>query len=148
MPGLLDPAAVGGMQTGGLLDAFMPHAFAQLQQQQQAQASPAVTSATTSPFTPRALDLVHTAAALANRNAYGTDNQQTLGILGGAGFPLFSDPRLIQDQLATMAQGGNRDAEDELRRMIPGFQGGGYGGGWGGNEGGSTDEGVGPGGLG
>jgi hypothetical protein len=139
MPGLLDPASVGGAATGGLLDAFMPHALAQLQQQQQAQTAAPGAAAPGAPapaFRPAPLDLVNTAAQLANRNAYGTDDQTHLGILASAGFPMFNDPRLIQDQLATMAQAGNRDAEDELRRMIPGFQGS-AGGGWGGGEGGS-----------
>jgi len=33
----------------------------------------------------------------ANQNMYGTQDPQTLGVLGGFGFPLMSDPRMQQD---------------------------------------------------
>lgn len=134
MPGLLDPASVGGAATGGLLDAFMPHALTQLQQQQQQQQTAAAPGGAPAPAAarPGALELVNTAADLANQSAYGTSDPQKLGALASAGFPLFNDPRLIQDQLANMAQAGDKDAADEFQKMIGGgggFSFAGYGGG-------------------
>jgi uncharacterized membrane protein YgcG len=84
-------------------------------------------------------------AAAMNQNAYGTDDPAKLGLLGSAGFPLWNDPRLVQDHLAQLAQGTitapgvtQQAAEDEFRRqmaMANRNYGGGGGSGWGGGEG-------------
>ena len=66
-----------------------------------------------------------------NQNVYGTTNAQTLGTMGMAGFPLYTDPRLMQDRLAQTYQAGGPDAQaalDELRRLWAPASGGGGGG--------------------
>jgi len=66
-----------------------------------------------------------------NKSVYGTADPQTLGVMGAAGFPLYSDPRLIQDRLAQTYQAGGPDAQaalDELRRLWAPASGGGGGG--------------------
>jgi len=78
-----------------------------------------------------------------NQNAYGTSDPAKLGLLGSAGFPLWNDPRLVQDHLAQLAQGTitapgvtPQAAEDEFwRQMRGGNRGGGWAGGYGGGEG-------------
>jgi hypothetical protein len=78
-----------------------------------------------------------------NKAAYGTDDPAKLGMLGSAGFPLMSDPRMVQDHLAQLAQGtitqpgvSQAAAEDEFWRQLRGRGGGwGTGSGWGGGEG-------------
>lgn len=94
-----------------------------------------------------ALDAVNAWAAKMNQNAYGFDpttnaGQQQLGILGSAGFPLWNDSRMIQDQLAqwatpgaTLPQGITQQmALDEFHRQLAMASGGGYGGGTGGGN--------------
>ena len=69
-----------------------------------------------------------------NKAVYGTTDTQTLGMMGAAGFPLYSDPRLIQDRLAQTYQAGGPNAQaayDEFLRQT-GQQGSGYGSGGGG----------------
>lgn len=86
---------------------------------------------------------------LLNHNAYGTADPTHLGILGSAGFPSFSDPRMIHGYLATMAQQGDETALEQLRRMLQGgWSWGSYGndlggglGGMGGNIGGGQSAG-------
>jgi hypothetical protein len=67
-------------------------------------------------------------------------------MLGAAGFPLFNDPRMIQDHLAQLAQGtvtepgvSAQAAQDEFFRQLQmanrGWQGGSGWGGYGGGEG-------------
>ena len=46
-----------------------------------------------------------------NQNVYGTTDTQKLGMLGTAGFPLYTDPRLMQDRLAQTYQAGGPDAQ-------------------------------------
>jgi hypothetical protein len=86
-------------------------------------------------------------AAQMNQNAYGKDPAMQ-GLAGSAGFPLWSDPRMVQDHLAQLAQGtistpgvDPQDAQDELMRRIRGGGWGGPGGGYGGGEGGGTSGG-------
>ena len=70
-----------------------------------------------------------------NQNVYGTTNAQTLGTMGMAGFPLYTDPRLMQDRLAQTYQAGGPDAQaayDELMRQFGQQGGSGYSGGGGG----------------
>lgn len=84
-------------------------------------------------------------AAAMNQNAYGTDDPAKLGLLGSAGFPLWNDPRLVQDHLAQLAQGTitapgvtQQAAEDEFWRQMRGGRGGS---GWAGGDGGREGEG-------
>jgi hypothetical protein len=66
-----------------------------------------------------------------NNNVYGTTDPQKLGTLGMAGFPLYTDPRLIQDRLAQAYEAGGPDAQaayDELMRQFAPAGGGGGGG--------------------
>ena len=66
-----------------------------------------------------------------NQNVYGTTDTTKLGMLGAAGFPLYTDPRLLQDRLAQTYQAGGPDAQaalDELRRLWAPTSGGGGGG--------------------
>jgi len=63
-------------------------------------------------------------AAQMNQNAYGKDPAMQ-GLAGSAGFPMWSDPRMIQDHLAQLAQGtistpgvDPQDARDELLKQI------------------------------
>ena len=65
-----------------------------------------------------------------NQNVYGTTDPQKLGMLGTAGFPLYTDPRLMQDRLAQTYQAGGPDAQaayDELMRQFAQASGGGSG---------------------
>lgn len=82
---------------------------------------------------------------LMNANIYGTSDPQKLGSLFGFGFPSFADPRLQQGALALMAQGGDQDAAEQLRKLLQ-FGGGGWGGegggGSGGNAGSASDAGA------
>lgn len=84
-------------------------------------------------------------AAAMNQNAYGTDDPAKLGLLGSAGFPLWNDPRLVQDHLAQLAQGTitapgvtQQAAEDEFWRQMRGGRGGAS---WAGGDGGREGEG-------
>jgi len=63
-------------------------------------------------------------AAQMNQTAYGKDPAMQ-GLAGSAGFPLWSDPRMVQDHLAQLAQGtistpgvDPQDARDELMKQI------------------------------
>ena len=63
-----------------------------------------------------------------NKSVYGTADTQTLGMMGAAGFPLYTDPRLMQDRLAQTYQAGGPDAQaayDELMRQFAGSSSGG-----------------------
>jgi uncharacterized membrane protein YgcG len=82
-----------------------------------------------------------------NQNVYGTTDTAKLGMLGTAGFPLYTDPRLMQDRLAQTYQAGGPDAQaayDELmRQFAQASGGGGYGGGTGGGTSGGGSGGHG-----
>ena len=107
-----------------------------------AAATPAIAGAAPTPAQPQLspLQRANQIGALMNHNAYGTSDQEQLGRLGGFGFPMFTDPRMVQGYLGTMAQNGDDDAAEALRRMLRG--GGGWaGGGYGGGEGGGTSGG-------
>jgi hypothetical protein len=148
--GLLGPdPTVPYTPTGGLLDPFMQKALAQLAPAQAGTTAATPGAAAVPAQRPAALDVVNAAAQLANKNAYGTADQEKLGALASAGFPMMSDPRVIQDQLATMAQAGDQDALETFRRMMSGGWGSGWGGYFGGGEGsggGRADAGLGTGG--
>jgi hypothetical protein len=76
-----------------------------------------------------------------NQNVYGTTDPQKLGMLGTAGFPLYTDPRLLQDRLAQTYQAGGPDAQaayDELMRQFARASGSGAGGEGGGVSGGGS----------
>src|SRR5262249_44220445 len=53
-----------------------------------------------------------------NKNAYGTSDPTHLGILASAGFPMFHDARMLQGYLGVMAQNGDQDAMEQLRRLL------------------------------
>jgi len=76
-----------------------------------------------------------------NQNVYGTTDTTKLGMLGAAGFPLYTDPRLLQDRLAQTYQAGGPDAQaayDELMRQFARASGSGAGGEGGGVSGGGS----------
>lgn len=80
-------------------------------------------AAATPPVSP--LDRAGQVGDIMNSNVYGTADPQHLGLLASAGFPMFNDPRMIQGYLATMAQNGDQDAGDALRKLLAGGGGGG-----------------------
>lgn len=83
-------------------------------------------------------------AAGMNKQAYGTSDPMLLGIAGSSGHPLWSDPRLLQDHLATLAINGDQNAATALRQMMNGNRLSGWdgeGGGMGGNPSEATNTG-------
>jgi len=140
MPGLTPFQMMQGLFGGqmpssglSLLGGGLPANVLSLLGPQPAPGAAAAAGTPTIPLSP--LQRASQIGDLMNRNAYGTADPQHLGQLGSAGFPLFSDPRMVQGYLGTMAQNGDEDAAEALRRMLGGASAWGGRGAYGGGEG-------------